>query len=378
VTRVRRRLLISGTIALAVALFGVGPLSPDPTGLRLNLSGEKPRSDTASQEVALAPVDPVSSDGAVGDLAPVVETVTASRPAAKEAVLKAAPAQFQGPAPRQVAPPAAISQTPVASQAASSGTWAVVIGVNDYPGSADDLSSAVNDANDMVLALGAFGVDADHMLVLRDGQVSARTLLDAVGWLAARAGSDSVAGFFYSGHVRKTSAGNEEIVTSDGSAVSDGLLASALSRVQANRSWVAIAGCYGGGFTEVLRPGRVLTGAAPANSLAYENSTIGRSYMVEYMVRQAMIQGRASATVQTAFNYAVDRISRNHPGREPVQIDNGDGHLDLRPPGSTSRPSTQPDPDTRPSPTTSEPPASDRPGKNQKCTGSGLFRICSG
>ena len=79
--------------------------------------------------------------------------------------------------------------------------------------------------------------------------------------------------------------------------MTDGELANALSRVQAQRSWVAMATCFGLGFDEVLRPGRVLTAAAGRNAQAYENSSIGRSYMVEYMVRQAIIQGRASATV---------------------------------------------------------------------------------
>jgi hypothetical protein len=90
-----------------------------------------------------------------------------------------------------------------------------------------------------------------------------------------------------------------------------------------------------------------------------------------------MIQGRASATVQSAFNYAVDHISREHPGREPVEVDNGDGALDLRPPNATPRqpaPSDQPDPS---SPPTTEPPASDRPGQNQHCTGKGLLRYCT-
>ncbi|MEY2425890.1 MAG: metacaspase, partial [Actinomycetota bacterium] len=280
-----------------------------------------------------------------------------------------------------VAPPAAIHEGSYSSQSArQGGTWAVVIGINDYPGGSDDLNSAVNDAEDVAQAMRTLGVGNDHMLMLRDGQATRGTLLQAVSWLAAHAGPDAVAGFFYAGHVRKTPNGNEEIVTSDGTSVTDGELANALNRVQATRSWVAIAACYGGGFDEVLRPGRVLTAAAGRNSLAYENSALGRSYMVEYMVRQAMIQGRASATVQTAFNYAVDRISREHPGREPVQIDNSNGALDLRPPGADRASEPQPEPETAPSaPPADEPPASDRPPSDgsQQCSKKGLFHICS-
>ncbi|MEY2424563.1 MAG: hypothetical protein QOI61_135, partial [Actinomycetota bacterium] len=195
--------------------------------------------------------------------------------------------------------------------------------------------------------------------------------------------ADAVAGFFYAGHVRKAAAGNEEIVTSDGSSVSDSELASALNHVQATRSWVAIAACYGAGFDEVLRPGRVLTAAAGRNSMAYENSAIGRSYMVEYMVRQAMIQGRAADTVQTAFNYAVDRISKEHPGREPVELDNSNGALDLHAPGAAhaSQPQPQPEPQPQPSsPRSDQPPSSDRPPNDgtQHCYTKGLVRYCNG
>jgi hypothetical protein len=362
-------------IALAIAVVGGGPLAHDP---RIpGLSNRSAPDAARTQEVALAPVTPVPSDG---DPAANLAAVQASARKHTEAVIKAAPSRFEGPAPRAVPPPAAIADGSVSSQGnRQGGTWAVVIGVNDYPGSGDDLSYAVNDANDAVQALGMLGVSADHMLVLRDGQVTRNTLLDSVSWLAAHAAPEAVAGFFYAGHVRKTAGGNEEIVTSDGSSVTDSQLASALNKVVANRSWVAIAACYGGGFTEVLRPGRVLSAAAGANSLAYENSSIGRSYMVYYMIRQAIINGRASATVQSAFNYAVDRISQEHPGREPIQVDNGDGALDLRPPGSNAAPPRSEPPPSNPSPTppAEEPPAGDRPPSGgQTCTGSGLFRIC--
>ena len=76
-----------------------------------------------------------------------------------------------------------------------------MIGVNDYPGTQNDLSSAVNDADDMAQALDVLGVDSDHVITLRDGQVTRNTLLDAVSWLASHAGPDSVAGFFYAGHI---------------------------------------------------------------------------------------------------------------------------------------------------------------------------------
>lgn len=385
--RLRRRLLTAMPIALAIALFGGTPVR-DLSSFALNNRADEvlPRA-SLSQDLALAaPIDPVIGNG----LTPAVAALNAGpRPA--ETPIRRAPTRFHGEAPK-ADPPAALSDGPVSSQSARrEGTWAVVIGVNDYPGNDNDLHSAVNDANDVVEALRTLSVPDDHVLVLRDGQVNNRTLLQSVSWLASYAGSEAVAGFFFAGHVRKSARGGEEIVTSDGSAVSDNELANALNRVPATRSWVAIAACYGGGFDEVLRPGRVLTAAAGRDSLAYENSAIDRSYMVEYMVRRGIIQGRASDTVQTAFSYAVDRISRDHPGREPVQIDESNGALDLRPPNanraaepkSDAEPQAQPQPEPEPQPANppaEEPPASDRPPTNgtQHCYTKGLVRHCSG
>jgi hypothetical protein len=329
-----------------------------------------------SEDAAFALTAPAAAEGLSADIAVLNGGVAPH----VESVIKTAPTAFTGSAPRHTAPPARLNENSSygAQAARQNGTWAVVIGINDYPGTENDLRSAVNDADDMQQALRTLGVTNDHILVLRDGQVTANTLLKSVSWLANHASADAVAGFFYAGHVRKTPYGNEEIVTSDGSSVTDNELAGALDRVQATRSWVAMAACYGLGFDEVLKPGRVLTAAAGRNSQAYENSSIGRSYMVEYMVRQAMIQGRASATVQTAFNYAVERIRAEHPGREPVQIDNSNGALDLRPPNVDRSYEPQPQSD-QPSQTPSEePPASDRPpsGGSQTCSKKGLLRVC--
>ena len=220
----------------------------------------------------------------------------------------------------------------------SGGTWAVMIGINDYPGSRSDLRSAVNDADDMDLALGEMGVPAGNRLVLRDTQATASGIRQAVEWLVSRAGPEATAVFFYGGHVRKIGLTSEALVGADGGLVEDRELGERLSHLNARRTWVAIAGCYGAGFTELLAPGRVLTGAASADALAYESSEFGRSYMVQYMVREAMVEKRAPASVQAAYAYALTELTREHPGRQPVQLDAGAGPLDLRPPGAPSPP----------------------------------------
>src|SRR5207248_10761533 len=144
--------------------------------------------------------------------------------------------------------------------------------------------------------------------------------------------SDADAAVSHAGRVRKLASHTGAIVGADGALVRDTDLAPHLAKLAARRTWIGMAACYGGGFDELLGPGRILTGAAGPNQIAYENEGFGRSYMVEYMVDQAILQDRASATIQTAFGYARDAVARDYPGREPVQYGDQAAPLDLRPP----------------------------------------------
>jgi hypothetical protein len=287
----------------------------------------------------------------------------AARPSvALERVIAPPPERFDGPAAPKAPPPARLFAPP--TNAGAGGTWAVMIGINNYPGTKSDLSAAVNDATDVNEALARLGVPGSNRLLIRDGQASAEVIRASVNWLNERAGPDATAIFFFAGHVRKVGDGRESLVAADGGTVSDGDLASRLRSLRAGRVWIGIAACYGGGFNEVLQPGRILTGAAPANSLAYENGGFQRSYMVQYMIREALIEGRAgSTTIEGAFAYAQAALARDYPNRQPVQFDHAAGELELRQPGSQSAPP--------PPPPSQPPPSGDGGGSGGSSGGSG-------
>lgn len=253
------------------------------------------------------------------------------------------------------------------------GTWAVVIGINTYPGGgAYNLESAVNDANDMATALQDEGVPSGHVLMLRDGSATASEIRASTNWLVGHAGPDATAVFFYAGHTEKLSPSTEALIGSDGGQVTNGELARRFAGLAAGRAWFVFAACYGGGFDNLLAAGRIVTAAADANHLAYENETFHRSYLVEYMIRQAMIEGRAPGSVQDAFAYAAAAIHRDYPGREPVEADDLGSPLDLgpatpvgSPPASPPSPAppapapSTPAPPPPPSPPTTTPPSTD-------------------
>lgn len=356
--RIRQRRRVWGALG-AVALLAGGPLlagpdvaiggRPSPVDAR-SVGPRVPASSTLADLVAAPPFDALSARLrwagaaiAAPDAAPALElaaapgAVTVAPPRQETAIVPPPPDGFG--ARHHVSSPAQLPPTRYRDVSPSGGTWALLIGINDYPGMRYDLRSAVNDMQDVDEALRRRGVTADRRMILRDGQATAGVIRAALDWLSAHAGEDSTLVLFYAGHVQQLGGGTEAIVGADGEVVTDAEVAALLDRSPSQRAWIGIAACYAAGFTEVVRPGRVLTAAAPANALAFENDAFGRSYLVEYMVRRAML-GAGITTVEAAFEWATAELQRDHPDRVPVQFDELQGDLDLTvpPPGSDPAP----------------------------------------
>ena len=71
------------------------------------------------------------------------------------------------------------------------------IGINDYPGTGNDLSGCVNDANDWREAMGAREFQATSLI---DGEASKSNMLEAISKIVGDTGRDDIAVITYSGH----------------------------------------------------------------------------------------------------------------------------------------------------------------------------------
>ena len=256
-------------------------------------------------------------------------------------VIPPPPAAFEGAAgpARRVRRPATVS--PRVLPEGEGGTWALVVGINDYPGDGHDLRFAVNDADDVDSVLEGLGVPSDHRVVLRDGQATSAAIVSSIDWLLDHAGPDAVAVVSFAGHARKHGADRQSFVAADGIELSDQELATRLRPLRARSTWLNFATCYAGGFDELLAGGRTLVAAAAAGQLAYENTAIGRSYLGEYMVRRAL-RSSTDGDVRAAFAAAREAIRRDYPERVPVELTSAvDLVVRLRPPPS---PASEPDP----------------------------------
>ena len=336
-------------IAVLLACAGLLASAPGATVLR---SPAEPTSTVAARGRSVDEVQTRIRRDSVAKGTGTWSGAAATATAAGEIAIAPPPATFDAPAATAAPPPPTLLS---AAGAESGGTWAVVIGIDDYPGGGSDLRQSVRDANDTDAALAAYGIPAERRVLLRNTQASASVIADSLRWLVSRAGPDATAVFFYAGHVRKIGPGAEAIVAADGNLVTDRTMADLLRPLAARQTWIALASCYAGGFDEVLAPGRILTGAAGANSLAYENAAYGNSYLVEYMVGRAMREGRAAGSVEQAYAWAHEALRRDHPNRLPVQYDRLDGELRL---GAPPAPAPQQQPPSSPPP---PPPNRDQP-----------------
>jgi hypothetical protein len=395
----RRARTLSFVAVLALFATGAGnaavrgfaaPLgSASLSALPLGPGGDAPAAG------ATPAVDPAAPDAVPVAVEPVPSTAPAVAPAAPPTSLLPVDRPIVAPANFPRARTAAVRSTRAAYAAGpkDGGVWAVVVGIDDYPGTDADLNAAVADARDVDSALAAYGVPVSHRLVLLDKQATADNIRGALTWMTARASADSTAVFFYSGHVRQV-AGDpyhdgenvaEAIVAADGDNVYDGQVADLLRNLEARTAWIGIAACYGGGFDNALAPGRILTAAAGENDVAYENSGLGHSYMVEYMVRRAMLQGKAPGSVQDAFAWARAQIARDYPNRLPVLLDRARGPVVLGRPVAPSTPENRkaapPPPaqskDPHPAPSAPPPTAPDPKGGGGACAQVLGVSVCS-
>ena len=307
--RTHRLLLLALTAVLVGVLAIPATISPYPGRTRVSIEeGPSPvvtrRADTAPIAVPTPPPPPRQEHAIQppGDLSATGEDAAGS----------------VGSAAYRDRPPIVRAPTTEAAK----NVYGLIIGINDYPGTTSDLEGAVPDAEDMSDVLAMYGVPAANVHTLLDADAGTPQINDALDWIVGATKPDSTVVIFYAGHVRKLSDQTEAIVAADGGVLPDWYLAKQLEPLPAHDVWIVMASCYGGGFTELMAPGRILTAAADANSLAYENDSFHRSYLDEYLVHQALLERMGDGpAAQQAFNYAQAALERDYPDRTLTEFD---------------------------------------------------------
>ncbi len=168
-----------------------------------------------------------------------------------------------GPAGTAAPPPVAGRPAPGPSAGARR-VYALLVGISDYGGRANNLPYTAEDAVKLAQTLRRAGVLAEESVVLTDADATYDRVRTAFQNLARAAGPEDVFLFFYSGHggQRDNPSSNEpdrrdETIVFRDRAVTDDEMGQWFQAVHARMGIIALDACFSGGFARdvVNRPG---------------------------------------------------------------------------------------------------------------------------
>jgi Caspase domain len=149
---------------------------------------------------------------------------------------------------------AGVAQAPTGARGR---VFALMVGISDYQGTANNLAYTDEDAVKMAESLRRAGVLADQSVVLTNAQATIAGVRAAFQRVAAQAGPNDTFLFFYSGHGTQTRStpsasepdGKEEAIVMVDGLISDDEMATMFRQVRAGTSIIALDACFSGGFS---------------------------------------------------------------------------------------------------------------------------------
>ena len=211
--------------------------------------------------------------------------------------------------------------------------YAIIVGISDYPGTANDLQYCDDDARDMYAALTTlYGYNSSNIHLVLNMTASFDAIQNAISDIESREVADDEVVFFFSGHGTNGVADDgdrektdEAIVSHDGNqsgnlvAIWDGQLRAWFSGFNTTRIIFIFDSCLAGGMTDLQAPGRVINMACSESGVSYEYDWCQNGQFTYFFVAQGMLAGKADrydhdedstvlettdVTIEEAFDYA--------------------------------------------------------------------------
>jgi metacaspase-1 len=216
--------------------------------------------------------------------------------------------------------------------------YAVVIGINDYPGTGSDLQYCVADATLMTDVLhNQYGFPTENIKTITNDNATRTNIFDAIKSFPGN--SDDEFFFFFSGHGAKGKAADFDKNAVDQSIVVwndakdnfgyiwDGELKNAFTNFPTNRIIFAFDSCLSGGMSVLKTGGRVVCMGSAINTMSLESPEWGHGQFTYYFVEQGMQNYLADkynnifstnndppdVTVEEAFDYAKANCKNQTP-----------------------------------------------------------------
>lgn len=209
--------------------------------------------------------------------------------------------------------------------------WAVLIGISDYDGRANDLWNMHNDALEMREILTA---DGYNWAFAQDSAGTKDNIEIMLNWLIANEGPNSEVVFLFSGHGARTADGswdtdveadgNDECIVSwDSRAVTDSYIAGKLDLMESNNIACIYMSCHSGGMFDgpgETRSGVLYIAAAEADQYGWDYLLLENSLFFYHFGDQGLLNGPYD-NLQDAFWYARPLVIAEQPDSCPIMLD---------------------------------------------------------
>lgn len=215
--------------------------------------------------------------------------------------------------------------------------FAVMVGISDYGGRANNLSYTDEDAMKLAEALRREGVLNPASVTLTNADATVAGVRDAFRRVAAQAGPDDMFLFFFSGHGSQSDPGpvsatepdgrTESIVLRDGN-ISDTDMAALFGTLRTRLSMLVLDSCFSGGFARnvVDRPGVMgLFSSEEDLTSAVAGKFSAGGYLAHFlrtgMAGEADADGDRMVTAGELTTYLRRQFSRDVDGVESETVD---------------------------------------------------------
>ena len=172
---------------------------------------------------------------------------------------------------------------------------AICVGINNYPGTSNDLQGCVNDARDWSAALNNFGFETSLML---DSQATRQNVKTALGDLVASADEGDVIAFTYSGHGTQVidfsgdegDTYDEAIYVYDGTILDDDLRA-IINKINPKATLIVISdSCFSGSVTRLI-PENAKPRFMPLENISADRVVRQRFLLPEASMPEILVSG---------------------------------------------------------------------------------------
>jgi uncharacterized caspase-like protein len=199
--------------------------------------------------------------------------------------------------------------------------YAIVIGISDYIGTANDLTYGDVDAKDIQNTLNnTYGFEPGNIKLLLNSQATYDNISAGIDEVKESATADDEVVFFYSGHGANGIAADgdkevrdESIISFELSYIWDGQLKQWFSDFKTNRIIFIFDSCFSGGMNDLKEDGRIILAGSSETGYSYEGDQWGNGQFTYYLHegidhgyadKYDNLDGVQDVTVEEAFDYA--------------------------------------------------------------------------